>query len=176
MINEIAFQTNILALNASVEAARAGGAGGAFAIVAQEVQSLASRTKSFADEIGAIADESQQTIATGKTVVAETSDALGEIRGIASSAAGRIAEIHQSAVRQTVQIESLVQAIQRISALSEDNATLSQDSATSAASLREQTRQLKELVNIFAVDDRSSLKQAALHGTNAVGRELQTAR
>ncbi|TNE74768.1 hypothetical protein EP331_00670 [bacterium] len=78
-IDEIAFQTNILAVNASVEAARAGQAGAGFAVVADEVRRLAMKTTDAARETSVILEQAQTYVSDGQKVTEEVSDVFHEI-------------------------------------------------------------------------------------------------
>lgn len=79
VIGDIAFQTNLLALNAGVEAARAGSAGSGFAVVANEVRGLASRTADAATEIAGLIQESAKHVGSGVDLVGQAGATLGEI-------------------------------------------------------------------------------------------------
>jgi len=79
VINDISFQINLLALNAGVEAARAGDAGLGFSVVASEVRQLSHRASDAAKEIAEVIAESDKAVANGVTHVSSAKDALGEI-------------------------------------------------------------------------------------------------
>jgi methyl-accepting chemotaxis protein len=80
VIQEIARQTNLLSLNAAIEAAKAGAHGKGFAVVAEEVRKLAERSSGAAKEIAVLIEGSNEAVGLGRTTVQETVDALSRIR------------------------------------------------------------------------------------------------
>ncbi len=106
-IKDIAFQTNLLALNAAVEAARAGDAGVGFAVVAEEVSSLAKRSAEAANSTGTILERSLKKADEGVSVASRVSDELGLIVEASRSVNSIIGEISSSTDEQAQRMQSL---------------------------------------------------------------------
>jgi methyl-accepting chemotaxis protein len=149
LIDTIAFRTNILALNASVEAGKAGEAGRGFAVVAQEVRSLALRGAESARRIGAIVVRSTEDI--------ETSGALAEETGLAlASSDAHVDQIHHAmddvaALTRTGGHDSaeILQQLTAISAGTDRNLKLVEQLAAASDALRSQGERLTQQVGQF---------------------------
>lgn len=100
-ISDIADQTNLLALNAAIEAARAGEQGRGFAVVADEVRNLASRTNATTEEIGAVVSENVRKMSSAVTLIAQCQTKAGEALEL-STEAGKTMEDIQSGAQQVV--------------------------------------------------------------------------
>ena len=134
-IDEIAFQTNILALNAAVEAARAGEAGMGFAVVAEEVRSLAQRSSQAARETAAKIEGAMRNSAQGAQISVKVAEALGEIVAKTRQADDLVAEVAQASREQTRHIQQINQAMAQVDKVTQSNAANSEESSSSAAEL-----------------------------------------
>ncbi|MDR3670171.1 MAG: methyl-accepting chemotaxis protein [Holophaga sp.] len=101
VVREIARQTNLLSLNASIEAAKAGNAGKGFAVVAEEVRKLADRSNAAAREIASLIEGSDQAIIQGRTTVREAVQALTAIRGLIGQLTSMSMEIGAASEQQS---------------------------------------------------------------------------
>ncbi|EYC52236.1 chemotaxis protein [Hylemonella gracilis str. Niagara R] len=151
VIDGIAFQTNILALNAAVEAARAGEQGRGFAVVASEVRSLAGRSADAAKEIKTLIGASVATVATGSTQVEQAGMAMDEIVTNVKRVSDLIGEITSSAEEQRDGIKQVNQAITTLDQMTQQNASLVEESAAAASGLRDQALRLAQVVAVFNV-------------------------
>ncbi len=135
IIDGIAFQTNLLALNAGVEAARAGETGKGFAVVASEVRALAQRAAEAAQDIKAKVSTSQDQVASGVSLVSETSDALENIvRGIIEMNE-LVSKIGDSTRRQSSGLEAVNSAASQIDVMTQQNAAMVEEATAATRNL-----------------------------------------
>lgn len=152
-IENIAFQINILSLNASVEAARAGAAGKGFAVVADEVRNLAAKSDQAAKATKELIGNSIAAINEGAQAVDRVTDSLAQTNQIAGNVTTKMAIVVESVEKQTAAISQVAEGVDQISSVVQTNSATSEECAAASEELSSQAGLLKDLIGSFQLKD-----------------------
>ncbi len=148
-IENIAFRTNLLALNASVEAARAGAAGKGFAVVSGEVRNLAAQSDQAAKATRELIENSVQAAQKGGRILNEVFGSMQKTMELALQSGSEIGEIAKVVEGEADSIGQVVNGISQISAVVQSNSASSEESAAVSTELFDQVRLLQEETRKF---------------------------
>jgi methyl-accepting chemotaxis protein len=147
VMDEIAFQTNLLALNASVEAARAGQAGMGFAVVAEEVRTLAKRSADAARETAGLVETARAKSAEGRRLSERAREAVQAIASQSGSIQDVVRRVNSSSQDQARNLESVKSAIDELERLATQNEEIARASAASAEQVALGGSELREVAS-----------------------------
>ncbi len=152
-IEDIAFQTNILALNASIEAARAGDAGKGFAVVAEEVRTLVDKSAEASGNTASLIDNIIKAVEHGTRIADETAKMLDQTAGGVREVTGIITQISEASDNQAEAISQITIGIEQISDVVQTNTATAQQSAAASEELSSQSQLMEDLVSRFCLKE-----------------------
>ena len=155
-IDDIAFQTNILSLNASIEAARAGSAGKGFAVVADEVGNLAKKSQQAAQNTAKLIEDTIAAVDRGANYTNETAASLQKVSDSFAQINDIVSQISAASEEQNGSVQRISKGIDQISSVVQTNSATAEESAAASEELSSQAATLENLVDHFRLQEKKS--------------------
>ncbi len=148
-IEDISFQTDLLALNASIEAARVGEAGAGFSIVAEEIRELANKSREAVENINLLIQDTINSINDGMDITNITAKSLSNVVSISNDFILSISDIANASKEQFISIEQINKEIEEIEIVVKTNTTTAKESEDVSQELFSESNELKKAISKF---------------------------